>query len=445
MDQAWPLIEEELVANPNNPLALLVASHTMHKAKRVSVAYSLAQRVTVLAPERAEGWINLGRCADDLWRPEEAIECYHKALGLIRFPAQKVTALNNLAAVLLQNGRFREAEPYCRQGLEIKPDDRQTLHNLGLCQLARREWAEGWRNYSNSVGGPARLRTVYNDEPHWDGTKGLKLALTGEQGLGDEISFASVIPEVIRDSKQVVIDCDPRLAGLFQRSFPGAKVYGTRAQKDALPWAEEYRSPDASCSFGEVAKFYRNRDSDFPGTPFLTPCPDRVTMWKGLFATKTRPVIGIAWTGGLWHTGSLHRKVGLDELLPIFEAVPGAHWVSLQYKDAGSEIAAFREKHPEVDLVQYRYGTLTKDYDDTAALVASCDMVVCIQTAVAHLAGALGTPVWVMLPKNSQWRYGEAGRKILWYDSLTVFRQEQRGEWAPVIGSVAKELAKKWR
>jgi hypothetical protein len=128
--------------------------------------------------------------------------------------------------------------------------------------------------------------------------------------------------------------------------------------------------------------------------------------------------------------------VDAEELLPVLQSVD-AHWVSLEYKSAAGEIEAFRAKYPEIDLKEYPHATLTNDYDDTAALVASLDHVFCIQTAVAHLGGALGVPTWVCVPPISQWRYGGEGDSIPWYGSLRVIRQH-KGAWN--LAQVAQEL-----
>jgi hypothetical protein len=130
-------------------------------------------------------------------------------------------------------------------------------------------------------------------------------------------------------------------------------------------------------------------------------------------------------------------------MLPILRSID-AHWVSLQYEDAAGQIETFRNEHPEIDLVQYPFATLTKDYDDTAALVAELDMVVCMQTAVAHLAGGLGVECHVLLPKTSQWRYGEEGDTIPWYQSLRVIRQRELGKWEPAIGEAVGMLRRRY-
>jgi hypothetical protein len=159
-------------------------------------------------------------------------------------------------------------------------------------------------------------------------------------------------------------------------------------------------------------------------------------MWKALWETKQKPVIGIAWTGGMRHTAAQYRQWTLDDLLPIFKAID-AHWVCLQYKDSEDEIRAFREQH-DVDLVQYPYATLTDDYDDTAALVESLDRVISMQTAVVHLCGALGKRCDVFVPQTSQWRYGENFTSLPWYSSVNVIRQAVRGHWKNTIEAYAR-------
>lgn len=245
--------------------------------------------------------------------------------------------------------------------------------------------------------------------------------------MGDEISFASMVPDAIEACRKVIIDCDPRLAGLFARSFPQAAVYGTRKHKahDCSMWNKADRAFDASLPIGQVGEYFRTSEDSFPGTPYLVADPDRVTMWKALFAEKRKPVIGIAWNGGIPKTGQRFKKWTLEQMLPVFRSID-AHWVSLEYKPAGHDIEAFKRAHPDIDIKEYPHATLTTDYDNTAAMVKALDLVFCTQTAVAHLGGALGVPTIVCVPPISQWRYGGDGDSIPWYRSVKVKRG---GNW----------------
>jgi tetratricopeptide (TPR) repeat protein len=433
LDKAWEILEQILMQNPNDAQALCVAADIMKKAKRLPIAYSLAKRASELRPERCEPWNALGHAAQLLWRLDEAEGSYKKALQRAARDDQKALYNNNLGSTLLDAGRFTDAEEPLRRSLAIK-EDTNARHNLGLSLLAQRKWTDGWKSYSASIGTHRRLNTKYRNppEPTWNGENGKRVVVYGEQGLGDEICAASLLPDVIRDSAKVIIDCDHRVASLFKRSFPTASVYGTRWAKaeSGVKWDEADREFDASISAFEVAKFYRNSDEDFPGTKYLTPCPIRTGMWFNAFNKGRRPVIGLCWTGGTWTNGSFHRQIALSDLKPLFDAVD-AHWVSLQYKDASKEIEG-------TPVTQYPFATLTKDYDDTAALVASCDLVLGVQTSVHHLAGALGIPSWNMIPKISQWRYGESYESLPWYRSMRLIRQNANGQWP--IQKIANDL-----
>lgn len=430
-DEAYAVVDEVLRKNPDDAQALAVASDIHKKAKRLPVAYQLARRAAELRPDRCETWGATGHAAQQLWRLDEALKCYNKALQLTQKPEQRSLYLNNIASVHLDAGRFEKAEAPAREAMELDPKASNIRHNLGLSLLAQRRWREAWPYYSASVGGESRLMMKYRNppEPVWEGKKGKVVCVYGEQGLGDEICAASMLPDVIRDCRKTIIDCDHRLENLFRRSFPGASVHGTRWKPGN--WKAEAGTVEASIAGFEVGKFYRNEASDFPGTPYLTPCPDRTAMWKSLFAGKGKPTIGIAWTGGIWQNASQYRQLPLADWKPIFDAVD-AHWVSLQYRDAAKELEG-------TPVVQYPYATLTQDYDDTAALVASCDLVIAMQTSVVHLAGALGVPCWSMIPGVSQWRYGEEFTDLPWYRSVKLCRQKD--SWTPVVRKVADDLA----
>jgi tetratricopeptide (TPR) repeat protein len=427
IEKADKIVNDHLMRSPDDAQALCLVVDILKKAKRIPAAYHLAKRATELRPDRGETWCALGGAAQELWKLDEAISCYRKAKQRATNNQQKAKYTNNIASSMLDGGQFEKSEAVCREGLTHDPNDSSLNHNLGLSLLAQRRWKEGWPHYSASVGTKARLLMKYKqDEPVWDGSKDKTVVVYGEQGLGDEICAASMLPDVIRDSKRVILDCDHRLEGLFRRSFPQAKVYGTRWKK-STQWPE-LSEVEASIPGFEVGKFYRNDAADFPGTPYLVPCSDRLAMWKALFSAKQKPVIGIAWSGGIWQNASLYRQLPLADWKPIFYAID-AHWVSLQYKDASKEIEG-------TPVTQYRYGTLTDDYDDTAAMVAACDLVIAVQTSVVHLAGALGVPCWAMIPKVSQWRYGEAFTDLPWYRSVKLFRQT--GEWP--VKQIADEL-----
>jgi tetratricopeptide (TPR) repeat protein len=439
--QAGAIAELYLREHPDDAQALSILSACYKQGDRAAVAYILGRRASELRPDRPETWVCHGFSAQALWRMDEALSCYRKALQRAQSDKQRALYNNNIASVHLDLGQFATAEKYVEESLRLEPGEMNASHNKGLCLLARRKWDEAWNWYSASIGSNQRTEFRYmkgspgGQEPRWDGKPfNGTLAVYGEQGLGDEVCAASAIPDIAAAQQsvggRVIIDCDKRLEGLFKRSFPQATVHGSRWEK-ALNWPQEDRNIGASIACFEVLKHFRKKPEDFPGTPYLVPCPDRVKQWKALFSGK--PTIGIAWSGGTWKNAGSFRQLPLEQWRPILEAVD-ANWVSLQYKDASKEIEGSPVK-------QYGWGTLTKDYDDTAALVASCDLVIAMQTSVNHLAGGLGVENWIILPRTSQWRYGETESDLPWYRSTKLYRQQ--GETWP-IAQIVKDLKAKF-
>jgi tetratricopeptide (TPR) repeat protein len=405
LDQAYAFASRWLIEDPNDVLAMVICTFILRKARKLPEAYHLSKKVTELAPSDAAGWINYGQICNELFRADDAERAYKRGLSVAKDQNSIAMLYTNLSALHIDLGRFDDAEDEATKALAAKPESAAARSNLGFCQLAKRQWHDGWKNYRACLGTDARRKTTYKtpSEPEWDGSKDKRVVLYGEQGLGDEICFASMLPDAIRDCSRVILDIDERLEGLFRRSFPAASVYGTRT-KQGLSWPVEDQQFDASLAIAQLGEFYRQKDEDFPSAPYLVSCPDRTSMWRSLFASKGKPVIGLAWTGGIWQTGAKFRKLQLEQMLPVMQSID-AHWVCLQYKDASKEIAELRKRHPDIDIAQYSYATLTKDYDDTAALVAALDGVVSVPTAVVHLAAALGTPCIAMNSPHRCWKF----------------------------------------
>lgn len=399
--EAWTILERCLLDDPEDPQAVIVAGFMNVRVRNYPMAYLCARRLSELIPRDPAAWINMVQACKFMQREKEGERAARQGLAIAKLPKDRAALYQNLASIYMDAGRFDEAEPMLAKALELEPADPKFLANLGMCQLARHDWASGWKNYRHLIGTEERIRQVYNDpeEPLWDGAPGQTVLLYGDQGIGDEVCFASMVNDAADRCDKLILNVDKRLKRLFQRSFPNVEVHGTRDQH----WDGSTKI-DASLPMSQAGEFLRLTEDDFPSDPYLKADPERVLMWRSLFATKRKPVIGIGWTGGLWHTGSKFRQCTLEALLPLFQSVD-AHWVSLQYKDAQAEIDAFRAKHPEVDLVQYPHATLTQDYDDTASLVAALDHVVAVPTAVIHLAGALRVPCVTIKPEKPCWKF----------------------------------------
>lgn len=396
-----------------------------------------------MAPDNPFVWSNLGMIQEQFYQFDEAEVSFRNGIAVAKTDEEKGALYVNWACMLVNKGDWFAAEPMCRRAVKYRPQSPKAKANLGICCLALRNWREGWPLYDAVIGFDGSRRKIqYKGEKTWAGKKGQRVVVYGEQGLGDEIMFSSMLPDLVKDSKSVVLDCTDRLAGLMQRSFPQIKVYGTRWEK-GLGWDKEHTEIDASMSIAELGRFYRLNDESFPGKPFLKADPERVEMWRALFRKLGKPVVGVAWTGGVAWTAAQFRQWNLDDLLPVFRAVD-AVFVSLQYKDAGREIREFVQRHPDVDLRQYPFGTLTQDYDDTAAMVEALDFVFSMQTAVIHLAGGLGKDCWCFVNKHSAWRYGASDATSMpWYGSVRLWRQNDDGTWP--LERAGEELRARFR
>ncbi len=298
-----------------------------------------------------------------------------------------------------------------------------------------KEWEAGWDGYESMVG--RKWRPDLNPTlPYWDGKRGQKLLVAGEQGIGDEISFASILPDALPQSKELTFECDERLEGLFKRSFPTLEIHGTRFKKRPA-WKRD-REFDAHCLVGSLAWHYRQKDADFPGKPFLVADPERRAQWRVLLDRLPGLKVGIAWTGGLPSSFRGRRSVTLETLAPILK-VPGASFISLQYQDPTEEIDAFREKHGIV-VTHWKRASEAQDIDDVASLLAELDLVISVTTAAVDIAGGLGVPCWVLVPNKPHWRYGMTGDTKVWYESVKLYRQQKEWPIQQIRGDLAQRV-----
>ena len=427
--------------DPDDPAALTVLVAVMIDTDKVALAHPLAKRCTEVAPEAAVAWMNLGRTAADLWRYKESLRAYKKALRLAQDDVTKSSICVNIGSMLVDHGRFKEAEKWCRDSIVYNPETTKGKANLGFCQLAQRDWSEGWKNYRQCIGQNGRYYAQYNNEEMWDGKQKGTILVYGEQGLGDEISFSQMLPDAQKwcddNGSRLIVDLNHRIENLIQRSFPDIEIHGSRSQKycDFDASVVDYSIPIA-----QIGEYFRCKDEQFTGKPYLKADPDRVEMWKHHFKGKKKPVIGIGWQGGTWKTATKFRQLTLEQMLPVLKSVD-AHWVSLQYKPSTEQIKEFNKEHPEIDLVEYPHATMSNDYDDTVAMMAAMDMVVTMQTTVVHVAGGLGLPCWTFVPSTSQWRYGHEGEDYPWAESVRIIRQNTDGIWDDVMEKTGEELA----
>jgi tetratricopeptide (TPR) repeat protein len=350
-------------------------------------------------------------------------------------------AAANLGWVLAEGGRPEEGLVLLDRVLAAQPDDAELRLMRAVIELKRGNYARGWQDYGARLESKLSVPRPFRF-PVWRGESpaAKRVLVYGEQGLGDQIMFASCLPDLLREAGSCVVDCAPRLAALFARSFPGARVFGTAQDDPAPAWLKAVGTVDLQIPIGDLPGRYRRRREDFPAhRGYLCADPEKVTLYRRrLTALGPGPKIGLSWRGGTKTSRRDLRSLGLAALTPLIERFP-AHWISLQYTPCGDEIAAFRE-HTGIQV--HHWQDAIDDYDDTAALVTALDAVVSVCTAVVHLAGALGRPALVMVPVAAEWRYGAAGDAMPWYPAVRLFRQARAGAWADVLDRIVANLGR---
>lgn len=369
---------------------------------------------------------------DDL---EGAVATARKALRLHTDNASPYVVLGS---ALFELGQTEEALAAHRRALKIG-DSATARYDIGLINLMRGRYREGWEGFDQRLQ-LKRNRAWRSCEPRWNGSalNGRSLVVMREQGLGDEIMYASCYPDLLKQSGRCHIECDPRLERLFSRSFPGARFHPLQdLQSRVRPDPGE--PVDVYSYAGSLPRYFRNGLQDFPAHDgYLKPDPVKVAHWQTqLAALGSGLKIGISWRGGVEVTRRSRRSLDLMQLLPVL-SVPGVHWVNLQYGERAREIEDFHRAQG-IAIADWPEA-IDGDYDDTAALVGALDLVITVCTSVAHLTGALGRPGWVMTPRIPEWRYGLERDTMPWYPSVRLHRQAARGDWQRVIADIAARL-----
>ncbi len=378
---------------------------------------------------------NLGLALRDQGEPQQSLPVLDRALALA---PDHVEALFNKALALIDLGERKAADDLIERVLGLDPDFAEAHLQRGFMLLKHGNFAQGWREYA--------WRTRIQEVDHWqeyafplwqgEALAGKRVLVQAEQGLGDQIMFASCLPDILSRAQHTVIECDPRLAGLFARSFPSAAVYRHRVQGEP-DWSGE-PVPDFRMRCGDLPRVLRNAPGDFPAHGgYLVPDAQQVEAWRArLDALGPGLKIGLSWRGGTPGTGQSMRSVQLNALLPIL-SVPAAHFISLQYGSVSAEIDDLRARR---GITLHEWSDAHADMDGVAALIASLDLVITVCTTAAHLSGALGKPAWVLVPAVAEWRYLESGSAIPWYPALRLFRQAQTRGWSGVITAISAEL-----
>jgi Flp pilus assembly protein TadD len=394
-------------------------------------AVAALERALELRPGYAEAYSNLGLVLGKQRRTVESIAAHQRALEL-RPGVPDIHV--NLGSALVAAGRPHDALAEYRRALQIQSDHAMAHWNLGLTLLLLGDYAQGWEEYEwrhAAVGAAAGASSGHRfPGPQWDGSDlaGHNILLYNEQGLGDMIQFARFVPLVARRGGRVLLECGPELAPLMCRLEGVAELVDRGA---ALP------AGAAHCSLMSLPRVFGTTLQTIPAlVPYLVPDAQKTAQWRSRLDAggdqgQEKPVlnVGLVWAGRL--RPNPHRSIGLSALAPLGE-IAGVRFVSLQKGEASQEAP--------VGMRLTDWTAALNDFGDTAALIANLDLVISIDSAAAHLAGAMGKTAWVMLTFDADWRWLLERPDSPWYPTMRLFRQEKMGDWTRPIAEVAAYL-----
>jgi tetratricopeptide (TPR) repeat protein len=391
-DEAVAEFDRALSLAPGHPVAHYNRGIALYDLGRYAAAVEAHDSAIKSAPEHAGAWLNRGRALAALNQVDDAIASYGKAAAI------------------------RKDDP-----------DRQFMESLAL--LTRGDYRRGFEKYEARwwrSGMPAAAR---RGQPLWRGDyppARKTVFLHAEQGLGDTIQFARYVPLLAAGGATVVLEVPAELAALMRRLEGVAKII---APGEAPP------PFDVHCPLGTLPLAFKTEPDTVPANiPYLAADDARLAKWAQRIGALERPRIAIAWAGNPGHLNDRNRSMALARLAPLFAAP--ARFLSIQRDlpetDASALAAEARVTHLGGDL---------EDLADTAAVIALSDLVIAVDTVVVHLAGAMGRPVWVMIPFAPDWRWGLEGESTPWYPTARLFRQTALGDWNDVVARVGAELA----
>lgn len=460
-DAAIDVLEGQLKTNPGTVDVLAALGEIYLAADRPASAIDPLRKAVATGEARAKVFSDLGTALHARELYAEALDTFRSALELEKTPAlqKKLAAAlimscrydeaislyesmldegeirldemqGNYASALAYAGRFDEALFHLNRILETQTYDAALTMMRAIIHLLHGRYAQGWDDYSwRHLSYSKDFRTL--PFPKWRGEPiaGKRLVVLAEQGLGDQVMFASCLPDLYaRGPARLVLEAMDRVAPTLARSFPYCEVVATRQKKD-MQWATELGEMDYFVPLADLPAVFRRSASDFPGQAYLAVNPERKRYWQNkLDSLGPGRKVGFSWKGGTQITRTALRTIEPVELAAL-AGMSGIRWINLQYGPVAAQLSEFKDLG--LDIVNWPEAIA--DLDEFSALIANLDMVVTVCNTTVHYAGAIGRPVLVLAPKVPEWRYGLHNRTMPWYPDVEVCRQTISGSWAEPV------------
>lgn len=433
-NEAAGICNDVLAASPDNAPALallgMIAAHTNDPERGIT----MLERALGVRPGVASWYANLSALYRMVYRMQDALRVGQEA---IRLDPQNADHLVNLSLVFTDVDDREHAIACLLRALGLKPEHADGHLALGQNLLAMGDFEPGWKEYewrNLTEAGKGTLPKMTSAT--WNGMRipNGRLLMVGDQGYGDTIQFARYIPLIADRCQELILGCSAEMGPLLA-TMPGVNQYCHR-------WTD-VPGHAAHCRLSSVPYLVHTMPDTIPAdVPYLFAEQSRIAAWRtrldGMLPAG-KPRIGLAWTGRPTHPNDRRRSMPLARLAPLASAAR-ACFVSLQKPIPEKDKESVTRFPGMVDLAED-----LKDFGETAAVLANLDLVITVDTAIGHLAGALGKPVWIMLPKASDWRWLLNRSDSPWYPTARLFRQQTPGAWDPVVQEVGAALAERLR
>jgi tetratricopeptide (TPR) repeat protein len=429
LDEAMQLYERIIAIQPDSIVAINNLGNIYKDRQQYDAAIACYRQILALEPDLAEGHYNLGSALRQTESYQQAIIHLHRAVEL---RPEYADAWNNLALAFKNIGDLNRALLCFNRAITLNSELAVAHWNRSFVHLLKEDFSAGWIDFEWRFRLPQRA-TIYPFQisgKRWSGqpVPDATILVHDEQGLGDTLQFMRYLPLVKLRCRKVILETRAELVSLLQ-GYSGADQVIVRSADGCPDVAYDFYFPLMS-----LPGLFQTNTKTIPiKSPYIFADRDKIEYWRTKLPHSVLKV-GLVWSGRPQHTNDRNRSCRLTDLLPLLQ-LPGIHYVGLQ-KGAGSEQAAGLP--PGIDFANR--GDELHDFSDTAALLANLDLLISVDTAAVHLAGAMGRPVWVMLPFIPDWRWGMAREDCLWYPTLRLFRQTCPKDWAGAIERIRREL-----
>ena len=407
---------------PNDANVYNNMGNALRDEDNLEAAIESYKQALKIKPDHAEAYNNMGIALEDLGDLEAAIKSYKQAL---KIKPDYAEAYNNIGNAFWDKGNLEAAIESYTHAFTIKPDYAQAHANQSYAYLFKRDFTRGWAQYE------WRWKTddyckafIKSNKPIWHPSSEQRVLLWAEQGIGDEVMFASFILELYAVTSKLIVQLDKRLIPLFYRSFP--KDIDFRSANDHVS-ENEY---DANIPMGSLAQYFRPTVESFKATSkgWLSADKEKVKdLRTSLLSDGVERLVGISWDSLDKKTGARKKTIPLNQLAQSLSS-PTVKLVNLQYGDVSDEIKKLKTSF-DIEILQVSHVDNKNDLDSLAALIEACDEVVSIANVTIHLAGALGKNSRVLLPCSPNWRWGQTNMKGDWYDSVKILREREIFDW----------------